>query len=167
MQKTKRPKRRTKTKYVVLAAATALVVVVAAVIISYWPRTPPQKVSDYLKITYGKSLGVFDPNRTNATYVTISNLGLNITAVGGEANSILIQVDEGRMIDPDQEEGVVYHTLPKGQTWNPAILLDGCYLPVINGKCTVTIRIGCHEVNNPDPETIALEIPKDDIISPT
>jgi hypothetical protein len=163
MQKTKKPKRKIKAKHVVLVVLTALIVIVAAVVILYWPRTS-QKVSDYLKISYATSLGEYLPNYTNPNRIDIKNLGLNITAVGGEANSILIQVDEGRIVDPDNEEGYVYHTLLKGQSWYPAILLEGCTPYLVNGKCNVTIDVGCHEVNNAQKETIILEIPQDHII---
>ena len=163
MQKTKKPKRKIKAKHVVSAVLTGLIVIVAAVVVLYWPRTS-QKVSDYLKISYATSLGEYFPNYTNPNYIDIKNLGVNITAVGGEANSILIQVDEGRIADADNEEGYVYHTLLKGQSWYPEILLEGCRIPLVDGKCTVHIDVSCHEVNNANKETITLEIPQDHII---
>ena len=122
------------------------------------------RVSDYLKISYATSLGEYLPNYTNPTRINIENLGVNITAVGGDANSILLQVDEGRIADPDNEEGYVYHTLLKGQSWFPEILLEGAIIPLVNGKCTVHIDVSCHEVNNAHKETITLEIPQDHII---
>lgn len=129
-----------------------IVVVVAPTISS--PKKP--RVSDYLSVSHAGSFGRFLPYNQ----VEITLLGLRITAVLGNATSIVVQVDEGNQPYPEND---VYKNITKGQYLDVTIQLEGCILPLEDGKCTIHIDIGCIEAAG--PETIPIEILQEDIVA--
>lgn len=152
-----RKKKQSRSKYVwIFALITLIVVIVVAVTVTYQSQPLP-RVSEYLRLSHTKSLGKFH----SSNLVEITSLGLNITAVGGDASSIVIQVDEGNQRYPEND---VIKEVKKGESYEHVIELEGCILPLENGKCTVHIDISCVETGASKHELIPLEILQQDIV---
>lgn len=157
-------KRNSKNTYFWIFAAILLIMTVVIVVIIYKSPVLP-KPSEYLSVSHSKSLGKF---YSNTNEVQITHLGLDIIAIAGDAHSIVIQIDEGRIVGPsnliDQPGNpIVIPFLSKGEKLPLEIDLQGCILPLESGKCIVHIYIGCSEA--PGPEEILIEILKEDIVS--
>ncbi len=97
---------------------------------------------------------------TNNRSVIVKRVVLNITAVGGEATSIILQNNAS----PNQEEYVSAHPhLDKGESWcdEYSTLNFDNYIAQINGKGEIVlddvITIGCKEAEG---ATITLYIPE-------
>lgn len=137
----------------VIAIVVIIIGILVAVNNSNRKRPP---VSQYLEITHTISIGEFyNQNRT----VKITYLGLNITAVGGNAQDIIIIVKSE--LEP---EWIGF--LAKGESWEPgdgAILLQG-YVTGLNedGLFPVEIRIGCAEAIKED---VTIYLKPEDILS--
>ena len=161
MQKTKKGSIG-KAKYVVFVVAIALIIIIAVVAAPNLAEKPLPLASKYLKVSHTKSIGEFSNN--NRT-VRITTLGLNVTAIGGDALSIIIIVESqpeenGPEIGPP-DTGI----LKKGESWLPAILLSGYVTGLIQkgGEPVfpVEIQIGCQETRE---EVITLYIKPEDIV---
>ena len=149
--------RSNKSKYLLGSVVLSVVVIALALGYLYRPnqnqnQKPP--ASQYLKVANTKSIGEFsNQNKT----VLIKTLGLNITAVGGDATSIVVQV--ASQVDPTND---VWAFLAKGASQEAQIRLNG-YMTVLNdqGKFPVEVDIGCSEATHEAiPITLYLD-PKD------
>jgi len=130
-----------KGKYLVLAIiVVALIILAAMAIVVYLPKKKPSIIG-YLTVSHTKSFGEF---LQGDTLVNIVDLGLRITAVGGNATSIVVQVDEGMQLHPEND---VYKEIPKGNYSDVVIQLEGCYLPLENGKATIHVEISCSQAD--------------------
>jgi hypothetical protein len=103
-------------KYVLVAIFLFAVVVVSAIVVSITQSKKPL-ASEYFTIAHTGSVGTF---RDNAT-VTLKILGLNITAVGGDATNPQLLCDSQAYPLDDSYNG----TLAKGQSWDYQIELTG------------------------------------------
>lgn len=111
------PRRKSnRNKYVLVAVSLFAVVVISAIVVSI-TRSRKPSASEYFTITHTKSLGTFRDNNT----VTLRILGLNITAVGGDASNPQLLVDSQANPIDDSYNG----TLTKGQSWDYPIELVG------------------------------------------
>jgi len=155
MQKSKK-RSKIKGKYLALAIIiVALIIFAAITIVVYQPKKKPL-ITDYLTVSHTKSFGQF---LQGDTLVNIVDLGLRITAVGGNATSIVVQVDEGNQPYPEND---VYKEIPKGNYSDVVIQLQGCYLTLEDGKTTIHIEISCTEAEGRAYLTIT--IPEEDIV---
>lgn len=111
------PRRKSnRNKYALVAVILFAVVVVSAIVVSITQSRKPS-ASEYFTITHTKSIGTFRDNTT----VTLKILGLNITAVGGDAtNPQLLCESQAYPLD-DSYNG----TLVKGESWDYQIELTG------------------------------------------
>jgi hypothetical protein len=145
------PKSRDRRKtYFYIAMLLFAVVVVSAVIVSQTQSRKPL-AKDYFTIVHTRSIGTFY-NQNRSVILTI--LGLNITAVGGDATAPQILCDAQASPVDDVYDG----TLAKGKSWDmPVALTGGDYqshgLPAeINaqGMFEVEVTIGSQEVQQGD-----------------
>jgi len=156
MQKSKN-RSKIKGKYLALAIIIVVLIVFAAIaiVVVYLPKKKPL-ITDYLTVSHTKSFGQF---LQNDTLVNIVDLGLRITAVGGDAHSIVVQIDEGSQLYPEND---VYAEILKGNYSDVVIELSGCYLPLENGKVTIHVEISCSEAEG--RAYLAITIPEGDIV---
>ena len=111
------PKRKSsRDKYVLIAVFLFAVVVVSAIVVSITQSRKPL-ASEYFTITHTGSIGTFRDNTT----VTLKILGLNITAVGGDATNPQLLCDSQAYPLDDSYNG----TLVKGESWDYQIELTG------------------------------------------
>ena len=103
-------------KYVLVAVFLFAVVVVSAIFVSMTQSRKPS-ASEYFTMTHTRSIGTFRDNTT----VTLKILGLNITAVGGDASYPQVLCDSQANPIDDSYNGV----LAKGQSWDYQIELTG------------------------------------------
>ncbi len=160
-----KPKKRqgSRTKYVALALIIAVTIIVAAVIVVYLPKTP-MKVSEYLKV---EPAGIFGNYVNNGTQIHAVNLGLKITAVGGNAKSVVVYCETVSFDIPDDKDYLVIYNITKGASWSEGIVLKpNSNLPIVNDKVTIEFTVSCHEISNAAPETIILEYTREDIVAP-
>lgn len=162
MRKTKKGSKG-KAKYVVFAFIIAIIIIIAVVAIPNLAEKPLPLASEYLDVSHTKSIGEFSSN--NRT-VRITTLGLNVTAIGGDALSIIIIVrSQSEELGPEigpPPTGI----LKKGETWDIPILLKGYVTGLIQKNdesvFPVEIQIGCQETLE---EKITLYIKPEDIVS--
>jgi len=163
VRKTKRGSKG-KAKYVVFAFIIAIIIIIIIIAVVATPNQSKKPLaSEYLKVSHTASLGEFSNN--NRT-VKITSLGLNVTAIGGDAHTIIIIV-ESQPEDPGPEIGPPpTYILKKGESWLPAILLSGYVtgLTERDGELVfpIEIQIGCQETLE---EVITLYIKPEDIVS--
>lgn len=146
------PKRGSKqSKYVYAAILILAIVVVSAIVISQIRSSKPQ-ASQYFTISHTASLGEFsNQNRT----VNIKILGLNITAVGGDATDVQLTIDA----QADQLNDI-YPSIPKGTAKPAEIQLKGLVTSLNDdGLFPVEFDISCPQTQL-STITIYLE-PKD------
>jgi hypothetical protein len=160
MQRTRR-KKRGKLKYIIIATVIALIVIITVAVLTIPISTPQLPLAgEYLKIEHTKSVGVFyNQNRT----AEISYLGFNVTAVGGDANEILVIPLGGGL--PEEVDYPYDRFLAKGETWSTSVgPLQGYVTGLIekDGQWVfpVEIQIGCVEARN---EMITLYLLQQDI----
>jgi hypothetical protein len=131
-------------KYVLVAVFLFAIVVVSAIVVSITQSRKPL-ASEYFTITHTESIGTFRDNTT----VTLKILGLNITAVGGDATNPQLLCDSQANPLDDSYNGVLH----KGESWDYQIELTGgeyqthgltVYLNNEN-KFEVEIQIGSKE----------------------
>jgi len=161
----RRKKKQSKSKYLAIALIIASIIIIAIAVAMTYQPSKSVKVSDYLKLSHTRSMG----KRVSSNLIEITKLGLNLTAVGGDATSIVIQIEEGQIVGPsdlinEPGEPIVFPSLLKGKTKDFQIDLEGCVIAFKNGKCTVNITISCVETGAYNPETIAIEIFEDQIV---
>jgi hypothetical protein len=89
--------------------------------------------------------------------VDVKRVVLNITAVGGEATSIILQVNYG----VEGERVSAWPHLNKGESWcneYTTFTFKGCTFPIENGEIVLEefITIGCKETKE---STITLRVP--------
>jgi hypothetical protein len=155
------PKRKGQnTKYLVLGVILLIVIVGVAVTLSYRPTAKP-RATQYLEVSHTRSIGkLYDQNRT----AVLTILGLNITAIGGDAHNIIIEMDS--QADPTND---FLDVLPNGTSWDHQISLQSALggvqglETVLNeqGKFPVEITIGCAEAT---VETVTVFIDPKDIV---
>jgi hypothetical protein len=145
--------RHSKSKYWIAASVLVLALITIIAAISFDSQSKKPKASEYLKVGHTRSTGTFyNQNRT----VAIKTLGLNITAIMGDANNILIIVDSS-----DEPYSIGF--LAKGCSELPAIQLKG-YVTTINvttGSFPLQLEIGCREATN---EEIIIYLKPEDIV---
>ena len=163
MRKTKKGSKG-KAKYVVFAFIIAIIIIIIIVAVVAAPnqsKTP--LTSEYLKVSHTKSIGEFSNN--NKT-VRITALGLNVTAIAGDAHTITIIVDSQPEGSEDGFGPPDTYILKKGESWLPGIQLNGYVTDLIqkDGEPVfpLEIQIGCHETRE---EKITLYIKPEDIVS--
>jgi hypothetical protein len=157
MTKTKsRSRHSSNANYIILALflVLILIIVTGVAIVMNMPKKKPL-AHEYLSVvpTPGGSLGEFyDQNKT----VIIKILGLNITAVGGDASDIIVTISS-------QQEPEWRGNLSKGETWSAGFQLQGLrtVLNKTDGLFHVQIGIKCAQT---DPEYIWLYLNYQDII---
>jgi hypothetical protein len=163
LKMSKNKRRRTssnKTKYVMAVSLVALASLVTWSIIATNHPTAKPKASEYLQVIAmsGGSVGDYGPK--NET-VTIKILGLNITAIGGDARSIIVIV--ASQIEPEVGPSPPDYFLPQNQSWQAVILLQGLHSHVNDdGLFPVLVSIKCTET---DPSDIWLYLKPEDIIA--
>jgi hypothetical protein len=152
MTKTKgRSRHSSNAKYIILALFLVLILTGVVIVISM-PKKKPL-AHDYLHVVPTLSLGEFyDQNKT----VIIKTLGLNITAVGGDAYDIIVTI-------ASQQEPEWRENLSKGETWSAGFTLQGLrsVLNKTDGLFHVQIGIKCAET---EPEYMWLRLKSQDII---
>jgi len=112
------PRRKSnRNKYALVAVFLFAVVVVSAIVVSITQSRKPS-ASEYFTITHTRSVGSFSGENTT---VTLRILGLNITAVGGDATNPQLLCDSQAYPLDDSYNG----TLAKGQSWDYQIELTG------------------------------------------
>jgi hypothetical protein len=104
-------------KYVLVAVFLFAVVVVSAIVVSITQSRKPS-ASEYFTITHTASIGTFSGDNTT---VNLKIMGLNITAVGGDATNPQLLCDSQANPIDDSYNG----TLAKGQSWDYQIELVG------------------------------------------
>jgi len=104
-------------KYVLVAVFLFAVVVVSAIVVSITQSRKPS-ASEYFTITHTASIGTFSGDNTT---VNLKIMGLNITAVGGDATNPQLLCDSQAYPIDDVYNG----TLAKGQSWDYQIELVG------------------------------------------
>jgi len=151
MTKTKgRSRHSSNAKYIILALFLVLILTGVVIVINM-PKKKPL-AHDYLHVVPTLSVGEFDDQKT----VIIKTLGLNITAVGGDAYDIIVTISS-------QEEPEWREFLPKGETWSAGFTLQGLrsVLNKTDGLFHVQIGIKCAET---EPEYMWLRLKPQDII---
>ena len=103
-------------KYALVVVFLFAVVVVSAIVVSITQSRKPS-ASEYFTITHTESIGTFRDNTT----VTLKFLGLNITAVGGDATNPQLLCDSQAYPLDDSYNGI----LVKGESWDYQIELTG------------------------------------------
>lgn len=144
MKKTRRSKAKNSKGVYILAFAFIMLGLLAAIMIFSTSNsnnnstTNKVKAGEYLRVTHSVSMGEFFNNGKN---VKITELGLNITAVMGDAHSIIVYVDTQADISND-----VYKFIGKGETLPISVKLNG-YVTGLNaeGKFPVTVGLSCSE----------------------
>jgi len=137
---------RSKTKrniLIMLTIAIATTIIVASALRNQNSSQKPL-ASEYLKVEHTKSLGVFYNN--NKT-VDIRELGLRITAVGGNATNILIT-----NLPTQGEDYPSIDFLRKGESKDITVQLRS-YITSLNetiGLFPVELTIGCSEASASD-----------------
>jgi len=136
------------------AIAIAIIVIFASALRIQNNRWKPP-ASEYLKVEHTKSLGVFYNN--NKT-VNIKELGLRITAVGGDATNVLITG-----LSTQGEEYPYIEFLHKGESKEITVQLRS-YFTSLNetiGLFPVELTIGCSEAL---PSDITIYLNPEDIV---
>ena len=155
------PRRRSNTnKYLLVAILLLVIVIVAAFAAS---RTGGQKplASQYLAVAHTASTAYY-PSTTSNTTIILTVLGLNITAVEGDATAVYVQC-RSQAYPADDELA----SLAKGKMWDAPITLTGGELRFrglqvsmnTQGKFEVDVTVSCNEARS---ATIPVSIdPKD------
>ena len=117
------PRRKSnRNKYVLVAVFLFAVVVVSAIVVSITQSRKPS-ASEYFTITHTASIGTFSGDNTT---VNLKIMGLNITAVGGDAtNPQLLCDSQAYPIDDVYNNNATNGVLAKGQSWDYQIELVG------------------------------------------
>lgn len=117
------PRRKSsRNKYALVAVILFAVVVVSAIAVSLTQSRKPS-ANEYFTITHTASIGTFTGDNTT---VALRILGLNITAVGGDAtNPQLLCDSQAYPIDDVYNNNVTNGVLAKGESWDYQIELVG------------------------------------------
>ena len=159
MKKKHRDRHTNKVVYAIPILAVISIIVVAALITSE-PKT--WKVSEILEITHTASLAIATgrpPNQNES--ILIKTLGLKITAVGGDAHSIIVIISSLSQ----REEPPVNPFLRRGETWDlPIELLS--YPTRLNedGFYPVKISVTCIEAAEDEDKDITIFLKPEDLI---
>lgn len=126
-------------KYLAILVIVIVVIIIGILVAVNNSNRKRPPVSQYLEITHTISIGEFyNQNRT----VKITYLGLNITAVGGDAHDLIL------FVRSQPEYPAIKDFIPKGESWEPGegMLLRG-YVTSLNEDdlFPVDIKIGCIE----------------------
>lgn len=163
MKKTRRSKAKNSKGVYILAFAFILLGLLAAIMIFSTSNsnnnntTNKVKAGEYLHITHTKSMGEF---LYGGKAVMITELGLNITAVMGDAHSIVVQVDG--QADPSAD---VYKFIGKGETLSISVKLKPTTIELnAEGKFSIEVDISCSEALH---DQIPLLIDPTEIIAPS
>jgi hypothetical protein len=150
---------RSKTKrniLITVAVAIAITLIVASALRNQNSSQKPP-ASEYLKVEHTRSLGEFF---NNGKTVNIKELGLRITAVGGDATNILIT---GLRTQGEEYPSIDF--LRKGESKEITVQLSS-YVTSLNetiGLFPVNFTIGCSEASASD---ITIYLKPDDIEGP-
>lgn len=135
-----------------------IIIVAAAIRNQYRPKnTEKPSASEYLKVEHIGSIGTFyNNNRT----VDISELGLKITAIGGNATAILIT----DLPTANEEEYPYIDFLEQGTSKELTILIKS-YVTSLNeeGLFPLDLTIGCNEA---EPAEITIYLDPNDVVGP-
>lgn len=141
------PRRKSNRKKYLLIATLLLIVVIVAVFAVF--RTTGQKplASEYFTITHTASTAYYPSTASNSTLV-LTVLGLNITAVEGDATAVYVQVRSQAYPEDDE-----ISSLTKGKSWDAPITLTGGVFNYrglqstmnTEGKFQVDVTISCNE----------------------
>jgi hypothetical protein len=144
-----------KGKYLFIAIVALIIVIIAAFALTQTPVGRKPAASQYFKIVHSASLA---ENVTGNGNVLLKTLGINITAVEGDATDVQITMDSQANYLND-----IYPSIPNGTTKPAQIELQG-YLTTLNdnGLYPVEFDIVCPQA---DMSTITLYLnPKDIVI---
>jgi hypothetical protein len=124
-------------KYAYVAILLFVIVVVSAIVVSQIRSSRPSAIQ-YFTASHTASIGQFSSGNRS---VNIVILGLNISAVGGDATDVQIYMDA--QADPLND---AYPNIPRGTSKGVEIQLTG-YLTSLNddGLFPVEFDIGCLE----------------------
>lgn len=139
----------------ILAIILILIIIAAALMTS---ESKTLKVSEILQITHTKSLAESTNTGQNET-IMIKTLGLKITAIGGDAHSIIVIVSSHQ----DPWGPPVKPFLPKDESWD--LPIDQLTLPTRlneDGFYEVTVSVKCIEAA--EAEHIILYLEPEDIL---
>lgn len=143
-----------KNKYLFIAL-TLFIVLILLAIFSFNAQESRMKAGKYLHVAHTKSIGNF---YNNGKTLVIKELGLNITAVHGDAHDIIIIVDSQVDIAND-----VYSFIGENETRSISVRLKGYTTSLNNGKFPVEIGISCREVS---PDDIIIYVDPSDVVAP-
>jgi hypothetical protein len=149
--------KKSKTKRNLLLVLTVIVAIIVIMTSAIRHHSQKPSASDYLKVEHIGSLGEFYNN--NKT-VNIKELGLRITAVGGDATNILITG-----LSTPGEEYPLIDFLRKGESKEITVQLRS-YITSLNetiGLFPVELTIGCLEAS---PSDIIIFLKPEDIKGP-
>lgn len=138
-------------KYVYAAILILAIVVVSAIVVSQTRSSKPQ-ARQYFTISHTASVGeYFNGNVT----LSVKILGLNITAVGGDATDVQITIDSQAdyLID-------IYPSIPKGTAKLAEITLGG-YVTSLNDDGLFPVEF---DISSPETQLSTITIyldPKD------
>jgi hypothetical protein len=141
-------------KRIYLAAGiitTAIILIVASAVLSYRPSGKPS-ASQYLMVAHTASIGEFSDQNTT---VSLKIIGLNITAIGGEARNVRVIIDSQANVIDD-----VIDDISQNESAPMEIQLRG-YVTALDSQneFPVELDIGCVEAES---ATITLYLdPKD------
>jgi hypothetical protein len=163
MEKAIRQRKRGRTKYVAFAVALVAVAAVAVawyvVVLSPQPIRP--RATEYLRVVHSVSLGEFA--LPDASVLYLKQVGIDVTAVGGEASSILLDVEA--LIPGGEGDYNYYDFLAQNETWSAAIPLSNMYLELDPTTGTYPFEILHVNVHEAESENLTLHISPDKIIS--
>jgi hypothetical protein len=150
--------RRSKSKLWIAVFVSIIVIIAIAVAANFNSQSKRKpKISEYLNVGHTKSTGTFyNQNKT----LIIKELGLNITAIMGDAHNIIIIV-------ASSEEPYIIDFLDKGNSALPSIQLRG-YTTSLNetiGAFPLEIDISCQEAPAaPEDPPITIYLKTEDIV---
>ena len=148
----KRDRKRHTKRYIIIMASLAILAFLVFSSINQKNKSKPS-CSEYLKIQHTKSIATTytDDNRT----IIIKTLGINITAIGGDAHNIIIDVGS--------QEPEIIQKIPNGTTSDYQIdkisLL--AELDADKGIYLIPIEVQCDEA---EPASIIIEAQPHDIL---
>lgn len=140
---------RSNKKGYVLVAIILLIVVIAAAFAISQPKSKKPSASQYFIVTHTSSLGTFAEDNKS---VNLQTLGLNVTAVGGDATNVQLQCKSQAYALDDYIQ-----TLSKGPPgWDVQIALKGgdynepgLYVRLDpQGMFEVNITVSCSETES-------------------
>jgi hypothetical protein len=141
--------RSNRNKYLLIAILLLVVVIVAAFAVFFTAKGEKPLASEYLTVEHTASTAYYS-NPSNTTMI-FTVLGLNVTAVGGDATGLYVHCkSQADPVDAELEE------LAKGKTWDlPITLTGGDYnyrglqlKKNTQGMLEVDVTVGCNEARS-------------------